>query len=380
VTSRAAIYASFSSENQREASIDDQIRVCTAHLARDGFSVVETYADRAISGATTLRPGYQALLRDAHAKRFDIVVAESLDRFSRDQEHIAAFYKHMTFTGVSIVTLAEGTITELHVGLKGTMSALYLKDLAQKTHRGLEGRIRAGRSAGGLCYGYRVIRQFQADGTAAAGMRAIDDTEAVVVRQVFTDYAGGLSPRTIARALNQAKVSGPRGGQWTASLILGNAVRETGILRNRLYAGQRVWNRQHFIKDPTSGKRVARPNPPSAWIIEPAPALRIVEPNLWSAVQQRLEVSRHVVVDEQQDVRAAVIAGAPGSTVGSRLVATRRPAWLLSGQVRCGLCGGGMTVVGEHGRLGCANHRERDTCTNRRTVLRDQILARVFVG
>ena len=151
MTSRAAVYARFSSENQREASISDQIRVCTAHLARDGLSVVEAYADYAISGATTLRPGYQDLLRDARAKRFDIVVAESLDRFSRDQEHIAAFFKHMTFAGISMVTVAEGTITELHVGLKGTMSALYLKDLAQKTHRGLEGRVRAGRSAGGLC-------------------------------------------------------------------------------------------------------------------------------------------------------------------------------------------------------------------------------------
>lgn len=169
MTDGAAIYARFSSENQREASIDDQIRVCTAYLARDGKSVVETYADYAVSGATTLRPGYQALLRDARARRFDVVIAESLDRFSRDQEHIAAFYKHMTFAGVSIVTLAEGTITELHVGLKGTMSALYLKDLAQKTHRGLEGRVRAGRSAGGLCYGYRVIRQFQADGPTQSG-------------------------------------------------------------------------------------------------------------------------------------------------------------------------------------------------------------------
>ena len=221
MTDGAAIYARFSSENQREASIDDQIRVCTAYLARDGKSVVETYADYAVSGATTLRPGYQALLRDARARRFDVVIAELLDRFSRDQEHIAAFYKHMTFAGVSIVTLAEGTITELHVGLKGTMSALYLKDLAQKTHRGLEGRVRAGRSAGGLCYGYRVIRQFQADGPTAAGMRAIEDAEAIVVRRIFTDYAGGLSPRTIARALNQAKVPGPRGGWWTASLILG---------------------------------------------------------------------------------------------------------------------------------------------------------------
>ena len=380
MTGGAAVYARFSSENQREASIDDQIRVCTVYLARDDKSVVETYADYAVSGATTLRPGYQALLRDARARRFDVVIAESLDRFSRDQEHIAAFYKHMTFAGVSIVTLAEGTITELHVGLKGTMSALYLKDLAQKTHRGLEGRVRAGRSAGGLCYGYRVIRQLQADGPTAAGMRAIEDAEAIVVRRIFTDYAGGLSARTIARALNQAKVPGPRGGWWTASLILGNALRETGILRNRLYAGELVWNRQHFIKDPSSGKRVARPNPPRASIIEPVPALRIIEPNLWTAAQQRLKAARQIVKDERQDERGAYVAGTPGSSLGSRLVATRRPAWLLSGLVRCGLCGGGMTVVGEHGRLGCANHRERDTCTNRRTVLRDQILARVFAG
>ena len=132
----AAIYARFSSENQREASIDDQIRVCTAYLARDGRTVVETYADYAISGATTLRPGYQALLRDARTKRFDMIVAKSLDRFSRDQEQIAAFYKQMTFAGVSIVTLAEGEITELHVGLKGTMSALYLKGLGAKDPSG----------------------------------------------------------------------------------------------------------------------------------------------------------------------------------------------------------------------------------------------------
>jgi DNA invertase Pin-like site-specific DNA recombinase len=185
---------------QREASIDDQIRVCTAHLERDGRSVVETYADHAVSGATALRSGYQALLADARAKRFDLVIAESLDRFSRDQEHIAAFYKLMSFAGIAVVTLAEGTITELHVGLKGTMSALFLKDLAQKTHRGLEGRVRAGRSAGGLSYGYRVQGATRADGAPSNGLRAVEESEAEVVRRIFTDYAGGLSPRTIARA------------------------------------------------------------------------------------------------------------------------------------------------------------------------------------
>jgi hypothetical protein len=97
-----------------------------------------------------------------------------------------------------------------------------------------------------------------ADGTPSNGLRAISDSEAAVVRRIFTDYAGGLSPRTIARALNNANVPGPRRGRWTASLILGNAIRETGILRNRLYAGELVWNRQHFIKDPATSKRIAR--------------------------------------------------------------------------------------------------------------------------
>jgi len=130
MTRRAAIYARYSTELQSQASIEDQIRVCTAQLERDGWYAAETYSDYAISGATTLRSGYQALLRDARAKRFELVIAESLDRFSRDQEHIAGFYKLMSFAGISVTTLAEGTITELHVGLKGTMSALYLKDLA----------------------------------------------------------------------------------------------------------------------------------------------------------------------------------------------------------------------------------------------------------
>jgi DNA invertase Pin-like site-specific DNA recombinase len=144
--------------------------VCTAQLERTGWIVAETYSDYAISGATTLRPGYQALLRDARTKRFEMVIAESLDRFSRDQEHIAGFYKLMTFGGISVTTLAEGAITELHVGLKGTMSALYLKDPALKTHRGIEGRVRAGHSGGGLSFGYRVTRKLGPDGCQAGAM------------------------------------------------------------------------------------------------------------------------------------------------------------------------------------------------------------------
>ena len=116
-------------------------------------------------------------MRDALNRRFDVVLAESLDRFSRDQEDTAGLFKRLTFAGVNIVTLAEGDITHLHIGFKGTMNALFLKDLAEKTHRGLRGRVEDGKSAGGLCYGYRVVKALNA-GTVTTGEREIEPEEA----------------------------------------------------------------------------------------------------------------------------------------------------------------------------------------------------------
>jgi DNA invertase Pin-like site-specific DNA recombinase len=155
---KVALYARYSSDNQRDASIADQLRVCRAYAERQGWTICEEYTDHAVSGATLLRAGFQALMRDALNRRFDVVLAESLDRFSRDQEDTAGLFKRLTFAGVNIVTIAEGDITHLHIGFKGTMNALFLKDLAVKTHRGLRGRIEDGKSAGGPCYGYRVVK------------------------------------------------------------------------------------------------------------------------------------------------------------------------------------------------------------------------------
>jgi site-specific DNA recombinase len=163
---RAAVYARYSSENQREASIEDQVRLCTAKIEAEGWLLTRTYADHAQSGASRLRAGYQKMLAGARAGQYDVLVAEALDRLSRDQEDVAALYKQVAFAGIKIVTLAEGEINELHVGLKGTMNALFLKDLALKTHRGLEGRVRQGRSAGGLVYGYGIVRESDVRGEA----------------------------------------------------------------------------------------------------------------------------------------------------------------------------------------------------------------------
>ena len=128
MTLRCALYARYSSDQQQAASIEDQFRVCREHAEREGWTIAGAYKDSAISGdSVILRSGVQALLEDARRGLFEVVVAEALDRVSRDQADVAILYKHLRFAGVPVVTLAEGELNELHVGLKGTMNALFLK-------------------------------------------------------------------------------------------------------------------------------------------------------------------------------------------------------------------------------------------------------------
>jgi site-specific DNA recombinase len=87
---RAALYTRYSSDQQRAASIADQQRSCREFAERHGWTVVADYTDPAMSGATLMRPGFQALMREALRHTFDVVLAESLDRFSRDQEDLRA--------------------------------------------------------------------------------------------------------------------------------------------------------------------------------------------------------------------------------------------------------------------------------------------------
>jgi DNA invertase Pin-like site-specific DNA recombinase len=361
---RAVIYARYSSDLQRDASIEDQVRICRKRIEAEGWTFRQVYSDHAVSGASHLRPGYQALLQDARKGAFDIVLSESLDRLSRDQEHVAGLYKQLSYHGISLITLTEGEISELHVGLKGAMSALYLKDLAQKTRRGLEGRVRQGRSAGGIAYGYRIVRQTRPDGSLTTGERAVDESEAQTVREIFTSFAAGKSPRSIAYALNARGVPGPSGKPWGASTIYGNWRRGTGILNNELYVGRLVWNRQRFVKDPELGRRQARPNPESEWIVESVPALRIVDEALWAQVKSR-----------QSIVRQAMIGARPTA----RSEDARRPRYLLSGLLSCGCCGGGYILVGKR-HYGCANVHNRGTCDNRLTIRRDVLEDTVLSG
>src|SRR3546814_1378018 len=141
----------------------------------------------------------------------------------------------------------------LPICLKGTMNALFLKDLAAKTHRGLRGRVEKGKAGGGLCYGYDVVKRLSSEGEQVRGERNINEAEAVVVRRIFREFAAGKSPRAIAAALNSDGIPGPLSRTWGDTSIPGHVCRGTGILNNELYAGVMVWNRLRYIKNSATG-------------------------------------------------------------------------------------------------------------------------------
>ena len=350
------VYARYSSDMSRDASIEDQVRLCNQYIANQKWTSAGTFEDRAISGASTLRPGYQSMLALVRQGGINVVLAEALDRLSRDQEDVAALFKIVRFAGAKLVTLAEGEISELHIGLKGTMNALFLKDLALKTKRGLEGRINKGRSAGGNAYGYDVVREYGPDGPIDRGRRTINGQQARVIVEIFTRYLNGESPRAIATRLNEQKICGPSGRDWTASTLIGNRKRGTGILNNKLYIGKLIWNRQTYIKDPVSGKRQSRMNPQESWIIEEVPNLRIINDTTWEAVQKAQHQRSRPTRPDKKSVDGGL----------------RRPKHLFSGLLKCGACGAGFTLVsGTY--YGCAGQKNKGNCNNRERVTIDRL-------
>jgi DNA invertase Pin-like site-specific DNA recombinase len=361
---RAVIYARFSTDLQSASSLDDQVRLCRERIERDGHALMQVYRDRAVSGATLMRKGIQALMQDAAGGDFDLVYAEALDRISRDQEDVAGVFKRLRFADVKIITLSEGEIGELHVGLKGTMNALFLKDLADKTRRGLRGRVESGRSGGGNSYGYDVVRRPQADGTVQAGERRIKLAEAEIVRRIFREYSQGLSPRAIAKRLNRDGIPGPMGAPWGPSTINGNRKRGTGILNNEIYIGRLIWNRLRYVKNPITGKRRSRLNPEADWIIKDIPELRVVVQELWGAVKARQAATTR---DTRPDANR------------KDFWKQQRPRYLLSGLMKCGCCGASYTKYGRN-RFGCAAARDRATCTNHLTIHVEEIEAAILTG
>ena len=224
--------------------------------------------------------------------------------------------------------------------------------------------IELGKSGGGKTYGYDVVRQFASNGEPMRGDRSINAKEAEVVRRIFRDYVAGKSPKQIATELNKEGVRAPGGGEWGFSTLNGNAKRGNGILNNEMYIGRMIWNRQRFIKDPDSGKRQARSNPKSEWIVQEVPDLRILDDVLWNAAKSRQDATK-------------VKRGDDGQGGENHFRERRRPKYLLSGLTKCACCGGGYSMISAD-LVGCSTARNKGTCDNRTNIRRDRLEERVL--
>ncbi|MDX2277380.1 MAG: recombinase family protein [Hyphomonadaceae bacterium] len=355
---RAVIYARYSSDLQSRASIEDQIRLAREQADRQGWAIVEIYTDYGISGASMMRPGLQALMVDAQAGKFDVVLSEALDRISRDQGDTANIHKRMRFHGIKIYTLSEGWVDMIQVGFKGMMNQMFLTELAAKVRRGQRGRVENGKVAAGLGYGYEVVREFDAKGEPVRGERRIKPDEAAIVVRIFEEFASGRASKAIAKSLNNDGVRSPSGGGWTYGSINGNRKRGTGIINNEMYVGKIVWNRVREDRDPDTHQRIVRINPDENWIVHDAPHLRILEQDLWDRVKA------------QQDRRVA-----PDGAFWKH----RPVKYLISGIVQCGVCGAAYTKYSRD-YFRCATYQNKRLCSNRLAMSRARLEDVIFMG
>jgi site-specific DNA recombinase len=341
---RAAIYSRFSTDRQNESSIADQVRLCTEHAERQGWQIVERYADQGISGAALgNRPDVLRLQEAALARRLDVVLVTDLTRLSRSQGDLAKMIDRLVAKGVRVVGVQDGYDSarrghKLQAGLSGIIGEAFREMVKDRTYAALESRAKDGKATGGRAYGYRGS--------------SVHRDEARVVREIFARYADGGSCKTIAAELNGRRVPSP-GSTWNRterrrSGWMGSGIR--ALLRNERYRGVVHWNVCEWHKDPDTGKRRRVVRPRDQWITRIEESLRIVSDELWQRAQRRMNP-------------------APGDM---RLKAGGRPKYLLSGLLRCDVCGSNFTIVDSRS-YGCPSHRDGNACSNAVQVRKDHI-------
>ena len=223
----AVIYARYSSDNQREESIEGQIRECNAYAEKNGITVVKHYIDRAISAKTDNRPQFQQMIKDSERKLFDMVLVWKLDRFARNRYDSARYKTQLKKNGVKLMSATEiisdgpeGIILESV--LEG-YAEYYSADLSEKVIRGMTENALKGKFTGGAVpVGYRIDenQRFQTDPFTAP-----------LIAEAFRMYNEGATMTEVRDWLNEHQVKNPRGGPMSYNTV-------QHMLKNRRYIGE----------------------------------------------------------------------------------------------------------------------------------------------
>lgn len=370
---RAAIYARYSSENQRPESIDDQISSCRKFAIAQGLTVLDDhiYSDRAMSGLRQDRPRLEALVQASADKQFDLVLIDDLSRLARDNRLMLTLVAEFQFHGVKVISVADGLDTEdeeaaIGIQVRGIVNELYLKDLKKKVMRGQLGQKDRGFFVGERTYGYEskavgVMRMNKKGRLQPEGYKMmIRPNEAQIIQRIFDEFSKGYSISRIVKHLNTDNIPGrlKHDKAWGPSTI-------HRMLINEKYMGRWIWNRTGTRRDPKTGRSRHFLKPESEWVTTNDEALRIVSPTVWDQVQARLK-----------DVRKSWPGGKGKKGFqqqhGSAIV--HYPNHLLSGSMVCGVCGHTICVVSGKGGgyFGCARNMKKG-CSNKLIVRRSVV-------
>lgn len=365
---KAALYARFSTDKQRDASIEDQFRECERVAKSAGLEVVARFEDRGISAGTHTRPGYQALLTAARARQFDIMIVEDISRLWRNRGEFGQRSCELEDLGVHCLTcVGDDTRRDgwgMVIQIKQAMAEHARREASYRTRRGLEGRAIAGQSTGGRAFGYVPARDSESK------QIEINETEAAIVRRIFEMYAAGSSPRNIAATFNAEGIPSPgagwkrstrrQDGKWLASAIHGDVNRGTGILNNRRYTGVTLWGRSEWKRSAADSKKRRH---------------RMLEAGTaHESIEERLRIVPQALWDRAK-ARQAHQSKELGSKVKGALRQRARPAkYLLSGLLRCQACESSFALSNGK-RYQCSSHHEggNHACAVTLSVLRTRI-------
>lgn len=267
-TNRCAVYARVSTDKQSRLSPADQERNCRVYAESHTLVVLDDhiYIDEGLSGVGSDRPAFQRMLKAAYSpnKPFDTILVDDTSRLSRSLPEAMTLVENLRFHGLRVIFVFQDIDThseqaDVQVTVHGLVDSLYVKELAKKTHRGLEGLVLRGLHAGGRCYGYSTV----STGEGTTKRRVIHVGEAVVVKRIFEMSLSGVSLKKIAKTLNQECVPPPILRKGRTRTWCPTAIRE--MLKREDYKGDCVWNKREYRKVPGTNKRRARMRPESQW-------------------------------------------------------------------------------------------------------------------
>lgn len=348
---RAVLYARYSSELQDDRSIADQLAICRAHCERRGYDVVAVFEDRARSSMESTRPGFRDLQRFIRAKEADVVVAEMVERLSRDPGHLIDFWKTTRAGRCLIDTHKDGPCNDVVILVRALTGHMFNSDLSNRVSDRMRERAKGGLVYSKPAYGFRVV-------PGRPGEKEVDPDKAEVVRRIYRDYINGMSPRVIATALNRERVPAPGRTPWQAQNIHqgGTVAGSKGIIANPVYIGRFRWGIQRCDRDDVTGKRIMTKAEREVVEVD-LPHLRIIDDDTWERAQAIREAR-------------ALGSGARGPRGCGLNPAPNRRQDLLSGLLYCP-CGSHMIATGGHPRYGarilCASAHKETGCTIRRT-------------